>query len=198
MTNPSDNTSPNIFLVGMMGAGKSAVGRQLAARLGRDFIDTDHEIQARTGVAVSVIFEIEGEAGFRKREEQIIDELSLRDGVVLATGGGALMSPLTRSRLKQRGLTVYLQAKVHDLWLRTRNDRGRPLLDCADPRKRLEELLAVREPQYREVADLVVETGKPSVSRLVDGLAAQIEAWCRSSATPRMSNVEASVPVDSA
>ncbi len=164
----------NLFLVGMMGAGKSAVGRQLAMRLDRTFIDTDHEIQARTGVSVPVIFEFEGEAGFRKREEQIIDELSLREGIVLATGGGAVLSPLTRARLKQRGLTIYLQAKAHDLWLRTRNDRNRPLLDCADPKARLEELLAARDPLYREVADLVIETGKPSVSRLVDALAIQL------------------------
>lgn len=170
-------TKPNnIFLVGMMGAGKSAVGRQLAARLGRSFIDSDHEIQARTGVSVSVIFEVEGEAGFRRREEQVIDELSQRDGVVVATGGGAVLSPLTRSRLGPRGFTVYLHAKAHDLWLRTRNDRNRPLLDCADPRKRLEDLLTIRDPLYREVADLVVETGRPSVSRLVDALTLQLAA----------------------
>ena len=158
----------------MMGAGKSAVGRQLAARLNRTFFDSDHEIQARTGVSVSVIFEVEGEAGFRKREEQVIDELSQRDGVVVATGGGAVLSALTRSRLKQRGLTIYLHAKPHDLWVRTRNDRNRPLLDCADPRRRLEDLLLVRDPQYREVADLVVETGRPSVTRLVESLAQQV------------------------
>ena len=175
-TRPVITRPNNIFLVGMMGAGKSAVGRQLAARLGRSFIDSDHEIQVRTGVSVSVIFEVEGEAGFRRREEQVIDELSQRDGVVVATGGGAVLSPLTRTRLGPRGLTVYLHAKAHDLWLRTRNDRNRPLLDCADPRKRLEDLLTIRDPLYREVADLVVETGRPSVSRLVDGLASQLAA----------------------
>ena len=164
----------NIFLVGMMGAGKSAVGRQLAARLRRSFIDSDHEIQARTGVSVPVIFEVEGEAGFRRREEQVLDELSQRDGVVVATGGGAVLSALTRSRLKPRGLTVYLHAKAHDLWLRTRNDRNRPLLDCPDPRKRLEDLLLIRDPLYRELADLIVETGRPSVARLVDSLALQL------------------------
>ena len=168
------NQRNNIFLVGMMGAGKSAVGRQLAARLQRVFVDSDHEIQARTGVSVSVIFEVEGEAGFRKREEQVLDDLSQQDGLVVATGGGAVLSDVTRSRLKQRGLTIYLHAKAHDLWLRTRNDRNRPLLDCADPRARLEELLLVRDPLYREVADLVVETGRPSVTRLVDALAVQL------------------------
>ena len=164
----------NIFLVGMMGAGKSAVGRQLAARLRRSFIDSDHEIQARTGVSVPVIFEVEGEEGFRRREEQVIDDLSQRDGVVIATGGGAVLSALTRSRMRPRGFTIYLHAKAHDLWLRTRNDRNRPLLDCADPRKRLEDLLLIRDPLYREVADLVVETGRPSVARLVDALALQL------------------------
>ena len=164
MTNPREN----LFLVGMMGAGKSAVGRQLAARLGMDFVDVDHEIQSRTGVTIPVIFDIEGEAGFRKREEQLIDELSLRPHVVLATGGGAVLSPDTRARLKQRGITVYLHAKLNDLWHRTRNDRNRPLLDCPDPRKRLEELMIARDGLYREVADLVIETGKPSVSRLVE------------------------------
>jgi shikimate kinase len=165
----------NLFIVGMMGAGKSAVGRVLAARLGREFIDADHEIQARTGVSIATIFEVEGEAGFRRREEQVIDELSQReDGIVLATGGGAVMSAVTRARLKERGFTIYLHAKAHDLWLRTRHDRDRPLLACADPKQRLEELLVVRDPQYREVADLVVETGRPSVGRLVDSLARRL------------------------
>lgn len=164
------NTRDNIFLVGMMGAGKSAVGRQLAARLGLRFIDTDHEIQARTGVTIPVIFEVEGEAGFRRREEVVIDELSSGSGTVFATGGGAVLSASTRMRLKQRGITVYLHAKVHDLMQRTRNDRNRPLLDCADPKSRLEALLVDREPLYREVADLVVETGRPSVARLVDSI----------------------------
>jgi shikimate kinase len=165
----------NIFIVGMMGAGKSAVGRLLAARLDRTFVDADHEIQARTGVSIATIFEVEGEDGFRKREEQVIDELSQRDGgIVLATGGGAVMSPLTRARLKQRGFTIYLQAKAHDLWLRTRHDRNRPLLACDDPKQRLEELLIARDPQYREVADLIVETGRPSMTRLVDTLAERL------------------------
>ncbi len=160
----------------MMGAGKSAVGRVLAARLGREFIDADHEIEARTGVSIATIFEVEGEAGFRRREEQVIDEMSRRDdGIVLATGGGALLSAATRERLKERGFTIYLHAKAHDLWLRTRHDSNRPLLACADPKRRLEELLVVREPQYREVADLVVETGRPSVSRLVDSLAQRLQ-----------------------
>ncbi len=162
------NARDNIFLVGMMGAGKSAVGRQLASRLGLRFVDTDHEIQARTGVTIPVIFEVEGESGFRRREEMVIDELSAGSGTVFATGGGAVLSAATRMRLKERGITIYLQAKVHDLMQRTRNDRNRPLLDCSDPKSRLETLLVAREPLYREVADLIVETGRPSVGRLVD------------------------------
>ncbi len=167
----------NIFLVGMMGAGKSAVGRQLAAQLGRTFFDIDHEIEARTGVSIPVIFDIEGEAGFRKREEQVIDELSQRSGLVVATGGGAILSANTRLRLKERGFTIYLQAKVGDLWHRTKSDRNRPMLACADPRQRLEELLEARDPWYREVADLIVETGKPSVTRLVASIVEQLERW---------------------
>ncbi|MGI9024910.1 MAG: shikimate kinase [Burkholderiaceae bacterium] len=160
----------------MMGAGKSAVGRLLAAQLGRNFFDIDHEIEARTGVSIPVIFDIEGEAGFRKREEQAIDELSQRSGLVVATGGGAVLCANTRLRLKERGFTIYLHAKVGDLWHRTRNDRNRPLLACADPRQRLEELLEARDPWYREVADLIVETGKPSVTRLVASIVERLEA----------------------
>ncbi len=165
----------NIFLVGMMGAGKSAVGRQLAARLDRVFFDTDHEIEARTGVSIPVIFDVEGEAGFRKREEHLIDELSQRSSVVLATGGGAVLCADTRLHLKQRGFTIYLYAKVGDLWHRTRNDRNRPLLACADPKQRLEELLEARDPLYREIADLVIETGRPTVTRLVASIAEHLE-----------------------
>ena len=161
----------------MMGAGKSAVGRQLAARLDREFVDVDHEIQVRTGVSVPVIFDVEGEAGFRKREEEVFDELSQRPGVVLATGGGSILSALTRSRLRERGLSIYLHARAHDLWLRTRNDRNRPLLACDDPKQRLEDLLQIRDPYYREVAHLIVETGKPSVSKLVDLLIARLAAF---------------------
>lgn len=180
----------------MMGAGKSAVGRQLAARLGRLFVDSDHEIQQRTGVSVSVIFEVEGEDGFRRREEQVIDELSQRTGLVVATGGGAVLSPLTRGRLKERGLTIYLQARVQDLWQRTRNDRSRPLLACADPRQRLEDLLTERDPQYREVADLVVETGRPSVARLVDTLVERLATLTPPAGAPALADGDAETDVD--
>lgn len=174
----------NIFLVGMMGAGKSAVGRQLAARLDRVFFDTDHEIETRTGVSIPVIFDVEGEAGFRRREEQMIDELTQHSGIVLATGGGSILCAATRIRLKERGVTVYLHAKISDLWHRTKNDRNRPLLACADPKLRLEELLEAREPLYREIAELVIETGRPSVTRLVASIVERLDeyrnrtSWC--------------------
>lgn len=167
--------SNNIFLVGLMGAGKSTVGRQLALRLGKTFVDTDHEIEARTGASIPVIFDVEGEAGFRKREAEMIDELTRRSGIVLATGGGAVHDADTRARLKSRGLTIYLYAKVADLWHRTKNDRNRPLLACDDPKQRLEDLLLLRDPLYREVADIVVETGRPSVSRMTASIVEMLE-----------------------
>ncbi len=166
----------------MMGAGKSAVGRLLARRLSMDFVDTDHEIRARTGVSIPTIFELEGEVGFRAREERMVEECSRRKNVVVATGGGAVLSASTRACLRERGITIYLHAKVADLWQRTRHDRARPLLACEDPKGRLAELLAVREPLYREAAHHVVETGRPTIARLVETIVELLvrehgEAW---------------------
>ena len=148
----------NLFLIGPMGAGKSAVGRQLARLLHLDFIDSDDEIEARTGVDIAFIFEKEGEAGFRKREAAVIDELSLRTGVVLATGGGAVIEPANRSVLGARGYVVYLRTSVDQQVARTRKGRERPLLENTDPRETLEQLMVEREPMYLEIADLVVDT----------------------------------------
>lgn len=148
----------NLFLVGPMGAGKSAVGRQLARLLHLEFLDSDAEIEARTGVDIPFIFEKEGESGFRKREVKVIDELSQRDGIVLATGGGAIVDPDNRSRLGARGYVVYLYTSVEQQLSRTQRGRERPLLGQGDPREVLEALLSVRDPLYREVADLVVNT----------------------------------------
>ncbi len=148
----------NIFLVGPMGAGKSAVGRQLARMLHLDFVDSDDEIEARTGVDIGFIFEKEGEQGFRDREVTVIDELSQREGTVLATGGGAVMRDENRSRLGARGFVVYLYTGVDQQFARTSRGRERPLLRDTDRRKKLGDLLAVRDPLYREIADLVVET----------------------------------------
>lgn len=148
----------NLFLVGPMGAGKSAVGRQLARLMHLDFVDSDEEIEARTGVDIPFIFEKEGEAGFRRREVAVIDELSRRDGVVLATGGGAVVDDDSRNRLGARGYVVYLYTTVEQQLERTQRGRERPLLDGVEPGEMLEALLAKRDPLYREIADLVVST----------------------------------------
>ncbi|MBT8084988.1 MAG: shikimate kinase AroK [Woeseia sp.] len=148
----------NIFLVGPMGAGKSAVGRQLARLLHLEFLDSDDEIEARTGVDIAFIFEKEGEAGFRKREAAVIDTLTQRDGVVLATGGGAVVDPQSRGWLGGRGYVVYLYTSVDQQFSRTQRGRERPLLENRDPREVLTEMMDIRDPLYREIADLVVNT----------------------------------------
>jgi shikimate kinase len=158
-----------------MGAGKTTVGRAVARRLERSFFDSDHEIEARTGARIPVIFELEGEAGFREREAHMIDELSAREGIVLATGGGAVLRSENRAVLKERGFVVYLRAHPHDLWLRTRRDKNRPLLQTEDPKGRLEALYEQRDPLYREVADFVIETGRPSVNGLVNMVLMQLD-----------------------
>lgn len=147
----------------------------MARRLGRQFYDSDHEIEARTGVRIPVIFEHEGEDGFRQREAQTIDELTQRSGIVLATGGGAVLRAENRERIKSRGTVVYLRANPHDLWLRTRRDKNRPLLQTADPRARLEQLFQERDALYRECATFVIETGRPSVNALVNMVLMQLE-----------------------
>ena len=149
----------NIFLVGPMGAGKSTIGRHLAKTLKLEFLDSDHVIELRTGAHIPLIFEVEGEAGFRRREKAVIDELTQRDGVVLATGGGAVLDEQNRHHLKSRGIVIYLHASVDQLVSRTSRDRKRPLLNTEDPRSRLEELMKIRDPLYREVADFVIDTG---------------------------------------
>lgn len=156
----------NIFLVGLMGAGKTTVGRQLAKQLGKTFIDSDQELEARTGVRIPVIFEIEGEAGFRKREEFVIDLLTAQSNIVLGTGGGAVLSGASRELLKSRGMVVYLRGSPEQLYERTRHDKNRPLLQTDDPLAKLKALYAQRDPLYREVADLVIDTGRQSVVSL--------------------------------
>ncbi len=148
----------NIFLVGPMGAGKSAVGRQLARALHLSFVDSDEEVEARTGVDIAFIFEKEGEEGFRKREAAAINSLSKMDNIVLATGGGAVKLEENRRQLGSRGLVVYLYTTVNQQLARTAKGRERPLLESGDRREILEQLLEQRDPLYREIADLVVET----------------------------------------
>ena len=167
----------NIFLVGMMGAGKTSVGRVLAKRLNKVFQDSDHVIEERTGVKIPVIFEIEGEPGFRSREAAVLDELTVLDNVVLATGGGAVLASENRERLHARGTVVYLRASVKDLLNRTRHDKNRPLLQTADPRARLNELFETRDPLYREVAHITIDTGSQSLASLVNRLHHELE--CR-------------------
>jgi len=165
----------NLFLVGMMGAGKTTIGRLLARRMKRAFVDSDHEIEQRCGVSVPVIFDIEGEPGFRAREAQMIAELTAREGIVLATGGGAVLDAESRQRLAARGTVVYLHASPADLYERVRHDKNRPLLATAVPLARLESLYAERDPLYREVADIVVDTGRQSAPVLVRHLLGRLE-----------------------
>ena len=165
----------NIFLVGLMGAGKTTVGRALAKKLNKRFIDTDHEIEARTGASIPLIFEIEGEAGFRQREAEVIRDLTAQQGIVLATGGGAVLRAENREYLKTRGTVIYLRASVNSILQRTSHDKNRPLLQTADPRKKLEDMAREREPYYREVADIIVETGRPNVQSLVHAIMDQLE-----------------------
>ncbi len=171
-----------LILVGMMGAGKTTVGRLLARRLKRGFCDTDEEIERRCGVRIPVIFDIEGEAGFRARETQVIAELCALEDVVIATGGGAVLAEENRRMLAACGAVVYLHARPPHLWQRVRHDRNRPLLATADPQKKLEELYAERDPLYREVADLVIDTGKQSVQTLAKDLLARMDGKCSLSA----------------
>ena len=166
----SQNLPSNVFLVGLMGAGKSTVGRILARRLGKRFVDTDHEIEKRNGVTIPVIFEIEGEDGFRKREQEVLADLAQEPDLVLSTGGGIVLRPENREILRNQGFVVYLSARPELLAERTRHDRSRPLLNVADPLTRLRELHAVRDPLYREVAHAVVETGRGAPQQVVQAI----------------------------
>ncbi|WP_426192099.1 bifunctional shikimate kinase/3-dehydroquinate synthase AroKB [Massilia sp. DWR3-1-1] len=158
-----------------MGAGKTTIGRILARKLGKRFIDSDHEIEARTGASIPWIFEIEGEESFRRRETEVIRDLCGQDGIVLATGGGAVLSAENRARLAAGGTVVYLRANVHNILQRTAHDKNRPLLQTADPRRKLEELLLQREPLYREIAQLVIDTGRPNVQSMVQTILDQLD-----------------------
>ncbi|QID16791.1 shikimate kinase [Nitrogeniibacter mangrovi] len=171
---------PCIVLVGMMGAGKTTVGRELAKRLGRRFVDSDHEIVARTGVTIPVIFDVEGEAGFRRRETEVIDALSRDSGVVLATGGGAVLAPENRQMLRDRCVVVYLDVPPHTLWERTRHDRNRPLLQVEDPRGKIESLYKARDPFYREVAHVVVGGGRGSAKSMLRKIEKALQEQCAS------------------
>ncbi|MBK5931753.1 shikimate kinase AroK [Halochromatium salexigens] len=167
---------PNIFLVGPMGAGKSTVGRQLAEALGYEFRDSDQEIQRRTGVDIPTIFEFEGEEGFRKRERGVVEELAQEDGIVLATGGGVVLTPENRQQLAARGFVIYLHCSPEQQFARTARDRGRPLIDTDDPQQRLRDLMAEREPIYRQVADMVVSTERRGTVSVVKEIRRRLES----------------------
>lgn len=156
-----------LILIGMMGAGKTTVGKELARRRGLRFADCDHEIVARTGVSIPTIFEIEGEAGFRRRETQMIDELSSQAGIVIATGGGVVTTEGNAELMRARGTVVYLNVPVPILFERTRHDRNRPLLQVENPRQRIEELHRQRDPLYRKAAHLIVDGGRGNPGTMV-------------------------------
>ena len=169
--------SGNLILVGMMGSGKTTMGRLLARHLGKVFVDSDEEIIKRTGVTIPHIFDVEGEPGFRLREITALRNLVERDNMVLATGGGAVLDEQNRTMLQQNGIVIYLKASVHDLWQRTRHDRNRPLLQTDNPHARLTELFQQRDPLYRQVSDIIAQSGKQSAQALMLQLAEEIDVF---------------------
>ncbi|AJP49068.1 shikimate kinase [Rugosibacter aromaticivorans] len=172
------NSSDNIYLVGMPGAGKTTVGRQLARRLHRQFIDADHEIEVRAGVKIPVIFETEGEAGFREQETRVIADLAKQSNLIVATGGGAVLRPENCDAIKKSGLVVYLRVAPRILFDRTHHDANRPLLQVANPMMRIEELFTQRDPIYQDVADLVMTSGGGSVFHLVTQVERELRKRC--------------------
>jgi shikimate kinase len=169
--------SGNLILVGMMGSGKTTMGRVLAKHLGKVFVDSDEEIIKRTGVTIPHIFDVEGEPGFRLREITALRNLVERDNMVLATGGGAVLEEQNRTMLQQNGIVIYLKASVHDLWQRTRHDRNRPLLQTGNPHAKLTELFQQRDPLYRQVSDIIAQSGKQSAQALMLQLAEEIDVF---------------------
>lgn len=166
----------NIFLIGPMGAGKSTIGRQLARQLHLEFFDSDAEIERRTGADIAWVFELEGEQGFRQREEKVIEELTELTGIVLATGGGSILSKESRNRLSARGIVVYLQTTIDKQLARTQRDKRRPLLaEAENPREVLEELADSRNALYEEIADIVVRTDEQSSKIVIDEIIEKVD-----------------------
>jgi len=173
------NTTSNIFLIGAMGAGKSTIGRALADLMGKAFEDVDQHIEKRTGASIPLIFEIEGEDGFRRREAAELDLLTQTSGTVLATGGGAILLPENRERLRQRGIVIFLRAPINVLLARTRRDRNRPLLQTDDRRKRFEDLMSLREPLYLSTADIIVDTDDRAPTAVAREIAERVANYRR-------------------
>jgi shikimate kinase/3-dehydroquinate synthase len=170
------NSTNNIFLVGLMGSGKTTIGRSLAKKLNLRFLDADQEIETRTGASIPLIFEIEGEASFRQREADVIRDLTAQQGIVLATGGGAVLNETSRQLLRERGTVIYLRASVASILQRTSHDKNRPLLQTADPRAKIEALSRERAPLYQEVAHIIIETGRPNVHSVVQNILTQLQS----------------------
>lgn len=166
----------NVFLIGPMAVGKTTIGKQLARRLQLAFVDSDEEIEKRTGASVSLIFDIEGEPGFRDREEQIIAELAAREGIVLATGGGAVLREGNRKTLRKNGVVVYLRASIESQLDRTKASKHRPLLETEDRRAALESMMKTREPLYRGEADFIIDTDHLSAGRAARQIARRIQS----------------------
>ncbi|MFK8067378.1 MAG: shikimate kinase AroK [Gammaproteobacteria bacterium] len=165
----------NFFLIGPMGSGKTTIGRQLARSMKKSFHDSDHEIEDHTGASISLIFDIEGEEGFRTREKAIIDELTQQDNIVLSTGGGVILDIENRKNLKDRGTVIYLHASLKKLFYRTSRDKKRPLLQTEDPREKLRQIVEERDPLYRQTADLIVETEGRTVPQVVSYIIRQVQ-----------------------
>lgn len=174
------NPSPNLFLIGPMGAGKSSIGRRLAAHFEMPWVDLDEAIEERTGTDIATIFDIEGEAGFRRRESEMLAELTLQSGIVLATGGGSILATANRELLRERGFVLWLRAAVEQQLRRLRRDHKRPLLDTPDRRQRLQQLARERDPLYGELADLDVDSSGESCRAATDRIAGLLERhWQR-------------------
>lgn len=166
----------NIFFVGPMGSGKTTVGKVVAKSLSHEFLDSDQEIEDRAGANISWIFDVEGEEGFRDREEAIIDELSLKNDIVLSTGGGAILRKENREKLKKRGLVVYLKASAEQILKRTAKDKKRPLLQTDNREQVVKDLISTRDPLYQEIADITIATGKGKISEVTQDILLQIRA----------------------
>ena len=178
MNQSSDNIRKRVFLIGPMGAGKTTLGKRLARALNLDYCDCDEELVERTGASISLIFDVEGESGFRDREANLLDELTQRENLVLATGGGIVLRESNRKILRERGFVIYLHAPLERLFERTRKDSSRPLLQTENPLESLRNILDERGPLYEQTADLSVDTDERSITQLVNYIKRQLPWTC--------------------